>query len=257
MSESLTTGLSTTARASAIEAFPQQVEDEFLNYMNQQAHSGSCFTPQRRGQYRSILHNPNNWTPHGVELSEKEKQKVRNDKHRIKRYFSLNQEDQLVHHDNQGNLRIVACTYDAFHFVKRAHEELQHAGYHKTYNHLCRTIYGISRADVKWLVNKCQICLFNRPNKTRGPLQPIVSTHILERIQIDLIDMRHEPDGHFKWIAHIKDHYSKFSMLEALTSKQVRLYNSFTLILIYNRPLKLQQLLNGLYATTVYLILFR
>ena len=42
----------------------------------------------------------------------------------------------------------------------------------------------------------------------------------MERLQIDLIDMRHIPDGHFKWICHIKDHFSKFSALYATKSKQ-------------------------------------
>lgn len=41
----------------------------------------------------------------------------------------------------------------------------------------------------------------------------------MERIQIDLIDMCHEPDGQYKWIRHIKDHFSKFSVLFALKSK--------------------------------------
>ena len=41
----------------------------------------------------------------------------------------------------------------------------------------------------------------------------------MERLQIDMIDMRHIPDGRFKWICHIKDHFSKFSALYACKSK--------------------------------------
>lgn len=41
-----------------------------------------------------------------------------------------------------------------------------------------------------------------------------------ERVQIDLIDMRHEPDREYKWILHAKDHFSKYSGLWALKSKE-------------------------------------
>ena len=42
---------------------------------------------------------------------------------------------------------------------------------------------------------------------------------VFERIQIDLIDMSTTPDGEYKWILHIVDHFSKFSSSFALKSK--------------------------------------
>ena len=41
----------------------------------------------------------------------------------------------------------------------------------------------------------------------------------MSRIQIDLIDMRDQPDGEFKWIAHVMDHWSKFHVMWPLTRK--------------------------------------
>jgi len=41
----------------------------------------------------------------------------------------------------------------------------------------------------------------------------------LEGIQIDLIDLRAEADGHMKWICHIKDHFTKYSSLFATEGK--------------------------------------
>jgi hypothetical protein len=38
-------------------------------------------------------------------------------------------------------------------------------------------------------------------------------------VQIDLVDMCHEADEVFKWILHIKDHFSKYSCLYPLRSK--------------------------------------
>ena len=50
-------------------------------------------------------------------------------------------------------------------------------------------------------------------------MEPIVVLKALEQIQVDLINMRHEPSGTYKWILHIKDHFTKFSRLYPLHSK--------------------------------------
>lgn len=62
--------------------------------------------------------------------------------------------------------------------------------------------------------------MVNRQHITRAPLQPIVVTEVLGRVQADLIDMRTKPNDEHVWILHLKDHFSKFSMLYALTSKR-------------------------------------
>jgi len=46
-----------------------------------------------------------------------------------------------------------------------------------------------------------------------------MSNCILESVQIDPIDMWHEPDGQFKWIRHIVDHFSEVTSLAAWKSK--------------------------------------
>ena len=46
--------------------------------------------------------------------------------------------------------------------------------------------------------------------------------NVFERVQIDLIDMRLEKDDIYKWILHIKDHFSKYSFLRPLTAKGAR-----------------------------------
>jgi len=109
---------------------------------------------------------------------------------------------------------------EAFDRIKQVHAQLGHAGYVKTFKCLHERFYGITKEQVQWLIGRCQTCLKNRPNRSRGELEPIISHRILERVQIDLIDMRHEPDGQFKWILHFIDHFSKFSCLAALKSKR-------------------------------------
>ena len=94
-------------------------------------------------------------------------------------------------------------TYDAVDHIAWAHDVIGHAGARKTHQRLMREVYGISQDDVEALLPGCKICVVNRTNNTKPPLEPIVAIRVLERVQIDLIDFRHQPDGRFKWIMHI------------------------------------------------------
>ncbi len=61
--------------------------------------------------------------------------------------------------------------------------------------------------------------MVNKQNTTRSLLQPIVVTKVLGRVQADLIDMRTKPNSEHVWILHLKDHFSKFSILYALMGR--------------------------------------
>jgi hypothetical protein len=65
----------------------------------------------------------------------------------------------------------------------------------------------------------CKTCLLNRAIAIKAPLEPIIVNEVFARIQLDLIDMRHIPSLSLSWILHVKDHFSKFSILYALYSK--------------------------------------
>ena len=47
----------------------------------------------------------------------------------------------------------------------------------------------------------------------------MVHKDFLERVQIDLIDMRHSPDGPYHYIAHFMDHFTKYHVLFPLQTK--------------------------------------
>jgi hypothetical protein len=49
----------------------------------------------------------------------------------------------------------------------------------------------------------------------------IYNSNALKRVQVDLIDMREESDDKYKWILHVKNHFSKMSFLWLLRSKRV------------------------------------
>ena len=86
--------------------------------------------------------------------------------------------------------------YDV-HCVKRMHQGIQ-----KTFDQIQIRYHGITRAIVTYFRQTCYICDLKKNQESQPRLKPIVSNEILERVQIDLIDMRCQPDGEFNWIAH-------------------------------------------------------
>ena len=96
-----------------------------------------------------------------------------------------------------------------------------HSGKNKTFTALNQQFFSIKRQEVTFLLKHCRTCAQTKSQTrtTRAPLKPIKAHSVFERIQIDLIDMSTAPDGEYKWILRIVDHFSKFSSSFALKSK--------------------------------------
>ena len=68
----------------------------------------------------------------------------------------------------------------------------------------------------------CDSCQVRRVVPKILSAKPIVSLGLMTRMQIDLIDMRSVSFGGFNFIMHAKDHFTKFSWLKALPSKEAK-----------------------------------
>ena len=84
---------------------------------------------------------------------------------------------------------------------------------------VAKQYYGIPRQFVQEFCKRCPVCQLSQPQTTKPPLKPILADNFMERIQIDLIDMQGSPDGEYKFIGHVADHFSKFHVLFPLKSK--------------------------------------
>ena len=147
---------------------------------------------------------------------------------------------------------------EAFDVIINEHLELLHAGRDKVWAAVQHKYYGIARQDVTFILKLCKNCALNRPATTKAPLVPIITERAWERVQIDLIDMRHEPSGQFKWILHIKDHFSKYTQLYPLKSKHAEpIAEAFALFIAAFLPPKIVQADNGKEFKGALLILLR
>ena len=154
--------------------------------------------------------------------------------------------------------RYVVPENEAFDTIANQHLQLLHAGKNKTCEAVQQRFYGITRADVEFVIQRCKNCALNRPAATKAPLVPIVTNRAWERVQADLIDMRHEPSGQYKWILHIKDHFSKYTQLYPLKSKHAEpIAEAFTCFIAAFLPPKIVQTDNGKEFKGALLILLR
>ncbi|XP_046581445.1 KRAB-A domain-containing protein 2-like [Haliotis rubra] len=128
-----------------------------------------------------------------------------------------------------GSRRILYCKKtscpvitkeEIFDTVKRCHTRVGHSRRAKTWDEIKANYSWIRHDLVKLFLSTCHECSTRIPLKKPASGKPIISLGFLTRVQIDLIDMTSRPDSDFKWILHMRDHFSKFSWTHPLTSKR-------------------------------------
>ena len=149
---------------------------------------------------------------------------------------------------DKGHLerRLVVSAHDAFDVLTSIHLKLGHPGRNKCFYGVDQQYYGLKREECYWIKEHCRTCILNAITKNKAPMTAIVSKDTFERVQIDLIDMRHTPSGRYAWILHIKDHFSKYSQLYALKSKHaLGIAECLALWIMAFYPMKILQCDNG------------
>lgn len=227
-------------------AFPLGVKEAFFDYIT--ADGYRCKERPPPEKYRLYILFLDN-----LELRPKQgSQFESNCKHQALKNYELRNDDHQglrLYRQPGGkykNPRRVLHQNDVFEAIKKIHLQLGHPGRDKVFYEVDQQFYGTNRDEVEWLKAHCLHCLLNAQNKAKAPLTPIVVNYSMERVQIDLIDMRHQPSGQYCWICHIKDHWSKYTQLYALTSKNAGpIANCIAVFIMAFFPPKILQCDNG------------
>ena len=187
-------------------------------------HNRSLLNPTQRTELIFILEDPARFKPIWYNPKDKKSvQRLNKLKFEAKTKYRLIDRQLYRVIENKDGGQVVlrqAFVYDAGSIIAACHKTIGHAGEDKTHAEVCKKFYGILRQSLKQLLKQCETCIKMAPNKSKAPLQPICVERALERLQMDLMDMGSIPAGPYKWILHIKDHFSKYSMLFALTTKE-------------------------------------
>ncbi|GBC52214.1 KRAB-A domain-containing protein 2-like [Rhizophagus irregularis DAOM 181602=DAOM 197198] len=101
------------------------------------------------------------------------------------------------------------------------HVQNVHCGQKNLYRKLRSKWYGVKKKIIEEFVNHCEICVPRRTmSKSTLAARPIVAKRFLSRVQMDLVDLRQYSDNDFKYILHVRDHFSRYSWAKPLTSKE-------------------------------------
>ena len=218
--------------------FPDRLAVEFEDLIEAGKHkSKKLLTQSRRADYRE-------WLEHPTERSEpketqEERQQEANARHYCLKHFELDGRQVYRRAGAEKGYhygrRYAACTWDAANLVVLMHVKLHHASrsaaclhictaddcteVEKTYEACSEVFYGISKKDVRFILSQCAQCKLSARSKGKPAIQPIISSCVLERLVIDLIDMRSTADGDYKWILQMKDHFSRYVFAYALKDK--------------------------------------
>ncbi|XP_045116045.1 SCAN domain-containing protein 3-like isoform X1 [Portunus trituberculatus] len=131
---------------------------------------------------------------------------------------------------NSSFLRVVHAGHLSDLVYKTHAEELQHCGYKRVLEKLQRRYFGVTRVYVQEFCKSCPVCKLKPHHSAAvGPqgqspearTQPRVERHgfFQDMAHIDLIDMRHSPDGEYRYIGHFMDEYSRFHVLFPMKRK--------------------------------------
>ncbi|CAF4364535.1 unnamed protein product [Rotaria socialis] len=106
--------------------------------------------------------------------------------------------------------------------INECHIAVGHSGRDKTWAEVKSRFSGIPQQAVSLFINICDACQIRRSFPKTPCGKPIISIGFLTRLQVDLIDMRSVQYNGFTFIMHVKDHFTKFSWLFSLPTKEAR-----------------------------------
>ena len=84
----------------------------------------------------------------------------------------------------------------------------------------------------EWLLNCWTVFFNNLRSNTRALLEPIIASKILERLEIDLVDMRSQKNNKVKWILNVKSHFSKYTIFYSIPNKKASIVPQFLYMII-------------------------
>ena len=133
-----------------------------------------------------------------------------------------------LHHGRivNENGKYVVPKRDIYKTLSDAHSAIAHRGRDKTERYIRESFSEVSQDVVTLFVSLCKLHQEQKSvtNHLKKPIiKPILASGFLSHVEIDLIDFRNllcACTRSHKWVLHVVDHYSKFSWLYPLYSKE-------------------------------------
>jgi hypothetical protein len=139
--------------------------------------------------------------------------------------IKLGQEVKIKEHMQESKKILPVLFYEDFYkIIHKAHLEAGHSGVNKTEYAMGIRYALVPRSVICEYCRLCAICNRTVKQTLQSTIIPIESQKFWERIQIDLVDMRHKPSisrgKTFKYISHVIDHFTSFNIMWPLEKKE-------------------------------------
>ena len=126
---------------------------------------------------------------------------------------------------NKNNKYLISVE-EMWEIINNCHVNCGHGGEKRTMYYIKKNmgIVNISLQHVKLFISMCKSCLKKKILKKSKYLNPIISNGFLERVQVDLIDMKSAltvSENRFNYVFVFQDHLTKYVILKPLVNKQV------------------------------------
>jgi hypothetical protein len=95
-----------------------------------------------------------------------------------------------------------------------------HRGQDATLHRVNQLFDGLTRPLVRECVKRCPTCQLKAHKQFKAKLNPIIAPQLFDRLLIDLIDKRRQPDRGYHYIMHVADHHSRYHFIRPLRTKQ-------------------------------------
>jgi hypothetical protein len=217
--------------------FPPEVKEAFFDYITAGGYTNRERVPLAKiMRYLAFLNNLD------LKPTDRSDSKI---KFEARHFYELIDNRLHRQHDKtHPNPRYLVPQNKAFDIIVSKHLELGHPGRNLLFHAIDQEFYGIKREECHWVKAHCLICMRNSAHKAKAPTTTVHQT--FERVQVDLIDMRHQPSGEYSWVLHIKDHCSKYTQLYALRNKHAEsIAESIAQFIMAFFPINILQCNNG------------
>ncbi|KRX44246.1 KRAB-A domain-containing protein 2, partial [Trichinella sp. T9] len=136
--------------------------------------------------------------------------------------LKIGEENKLIRLGKNEAIRCIASIEEMFDVINDAHQKIGHGGEKKTFREAQNKWANVTQEACHLFLTFCEECHKKRARKLPKSLvvKPLVSTNLMSRAQVDLINFQTMPDGDFKYIMTYLNHFTKFCILSPLKSKR-------------------------------------
>ena len=165
------------------------------------------------------------WTKNIIAAYRIQRRKIASFKETLNPLSGDIEERVLIKPENRGDGKILLQNHEVEKCIKMYFTKYKGAGARKIYYMIAKAFCGITERKIQTFLNQQQVNQQIHPCfKNKQKLKPVTSREVMNRIQMDIVDMTQNPvqisdDKIYRYVLVVLDVFSRFIFLRPLQSK--------------------------------------